>query len=274
MVGTIKVVGGGGGGGATGATGPTPATGPTGASGPTGATGDHGGGHAEVTTTVVAQGIAFDTSTITLAADTETVITFDNRDSAVQHNIAIYTDSSMTEELFFGELVTGPATVEYAIPPLAAGEYYFVCIVHPNMNGTVVVSAAGGGGEPATGATGGGGATGGATTGATGGGSSGASGAGGTAEPSTVVAQNLAFDTSTISLPAGRAATLTFDNRDAGVQHNIVIATDSTLSTQLFSGDLITGPATVEYQIPALDAGEYYFLCLVHPNMNGTVTVA
>ena len=92
-----------------------------------------------MTTTVVAEAIAFDTATITLAADVENVVTFDNRDAGIQHNIAIYTDSSMTEELFFGELVTGPVTVEYAIPPLPAGEYYFVCIVHPNMNGTVVV---------------------------------------------------------------------------------------------------------------------------------------
>jgi plastocyanin len=89
-----------------------------------------------------------------------------------------------------------------------------------------------------------------------------------------VVAQNLAFDTATIALPAGQEATLAFDNRDAGVQHNILIATDSSLTTQLFSGELITGPATADYFIPALEAGEYYFLCLVHPNMNGTVTVA
>jgi len=45
----------------------------------------------------------------------------------------------MTDELFNGDLITGVASVEYTIPPLPAGEYFFVCIVHPNMNGTVVV---------------------------------------------------------------------------------------------------------------------------------------
>jgi plastocyanin len=29
--------------------------------------------------------------------------------------------------------------VDYEIPPLPPGEYYFLCIVHPDMNGTVVV---------------------------------------------------------------------------------------------------------------------------------------
>jgi len=214
---------------------------------------------------VVAQDIAFDTSTIELVADVPSTITFENRDAGVQHNIAIYTDSTLAEELFNGELITGPDTVQYPIPPLAVGEYYFQCVVHPAMNGTVVVSAEGGG-EPPVGET--------APlepTGATGGEPP---SAGGVAEPSTVVAQNVAFDTNTIALPAGQLATITFDNRDAGVQHNIMITTDDTLTTVLFNGELITGPATIEYQIPPIDAGEYYFLCLVHPTMNGTVTVA
>ena len=213
---------------------------------------------------VVAQDIAFDTSTIELVADVPSTITFENRDAGVQHNIAIYTDSTLAEELFNGELITGPDTVQYPIPPLAAGEYYFQCVVHPAMNGTVVVSAEGDS-EPPKGET--------APvepTEATGGEPP---SAGGVAEPSTVVALNLAFDTSTISLAAGAPATITFDNRDAGVQHNMMITTDDTLTTVLFNGELITGPATIEYQIPPIDAGEYYFLCLVHPTMNGTVTV-
>ncbi len=41
--------------------------------------------------------------------------------------------------------MTGPATAEYAVPPLPAGEYYFQCDVHPTMNGTVVDGPAGGG---------------------------------------------------------------------------------------------------------------------------------
>jgi plastocyanin len=88
--------------------------------------------------TVVAQGIAFDTDTISLPADQRSTLTFDNRDT-VPHNIAIYTDNSLSEALFQGEIVTGPTTAQYEIPPSPAGEYYFQCDVHPTMNGTVTV---------------------------------------------------------------------------------------------------------------------------------------
>lgn len=89
--------------------------------------------------TIVAENIAFDTSLIELVADTPTTITMDNRDAGVQHNVAIYADDSRSEELFNGELFTGPGTIGYQIPALPPGEYYFLCIVHPNMNGTVRV---------------------------------------------------------------------------------------------------------------------------------------
>jgi plastocyanin len=89
---------------------------------------------------VTAQNIAFDTDTIDLPADTETTITFDNQDSGVQHNIAIFTDDTLSEDLFRGDVITGPDTIDYPIPPLEAGEYYFHCDVHPDMNGTVVVA--------------------------------------------------------------------------------------------------------------------------------------
>jgi hypothetical protein len=87
--------------------------------GASGATGPGGGG-----VTVVAQNIAFDTSTIQLEP-VPTTITFENRDAGVQHDIAIYSDSSLADELFNGELVTGPATVDYDVPALPPGEHYF-----------------------------------------------------------------------------------------------------------------------------------------------------
>ncbi len=40
-----------------------------------------------------------------------------------------------------------------------------------------------------------------------------------------MVAKDIAFDTDAIALPAETATTITFDNEDAGVPHNIAIFT-------------------------------------------------
>ncbi len=72
---------------------------------------------------------------------------------------------------------------------------------------------------------------------------------------------------------AGKPTTLTFDNEDAGVTHNIAIYKDDSLSEALFQGKQFPGIATEEYQIPALEPGTYYFHCDVHPTMSGTVVV-
>ena len=205
--------------------------------------------------TVVAQGVAYtDGKCIEVPAGQPFTITFDNRDAGVQHNIQIFPGADTTgSPAFQGDLVTGAAQIDYQVPALDAGEYAFNCIVHPTMVGTVKVvgAGAGGGGE----AQGGGGATGAVT----------------------VTAQNLAFDTSTITLAAGQGNTITFSNQDAGVQHNIAIYTanpaDDPNAKPLFQGDLVTGPATVDYEVPPLDAGQYYFFCVVHPTMNGSVVV-
>ena len=41
----------------------------------------------------------------------------------------------------------------------------------------------------------------------------------------------------------------------------------------VFKGDLFNGVETRTYDVPALTAGAYPFLCTVHPNMAGTLTV-
>jgi len=86
-----------------------------------------------------------------------------------------------------------------------------------------------------------------------------------------LAAQNISFDQSTLSAPAGQAWILKFTNNDAGVTHNVAI-TDST-GQQVFKGEIFPGPNTREYPIPALPAGTYTFACSVHPQMTGTLTV-
>ena len=41
----------------------------------------------------------------------------------------------------------------------------------------------------------------------------------------------------------------------------------------MFLGATITGVATTAYQVQALPAGSYTFVCTIHPNMTGTLTV-
>ena len=36
---------------------------------------------------------------------------------------------------------------------------------------------------------------------------------------------------------------------------------------------MLNGPAETDYQVPALAAGSYPFVCIVHSNMTGTITV-
>lgn len=89
---------------------------------------------------VSAAGVAFDTTELSLPADEETTITFNNDDS-VDHNISIYEEQG-GNELFKGEIIGGGSSVDYAVPALPEGEYYFQCDIHPAMNGAAVVAAA------------------------------------------------------------------------------------------------------------------------------------
>ena len=86
-----------------------------------------------------------------------------------------------------------------------------------------------------------------------------------------IVAVAVAFDTAAIEAPAGEGFVIEFDNQDNGIPHDVDIVDAG--GTKVFDGEIITGPDTVTYQVPALEAGEYTFICSVHPNMTGTLTV-
>jgi len=85
-----------------------------------------------------------------------------------------------------------------------------------------------------------------------------------------LVAQGIRFAPTELTAPAGRPFTVAFDNRDA-VPHNLEIR-DAT-GKPLFIGDIVRGPAVVVYDVPSLPAGQYPFICTVHPAMTGTLTV-
>jgi plastocyanin len=84
------------------------------------------------------------------------------------------------------------------------------------------------------------------------------------------------FDVDELSAPAGEPFTVTFDNRDTGVPHNwaLYVSEDDAGDTDkaIAATEIESAPDTQSVVVPALDPGEYYFQCDVHPNMNGTLT--
>jgi plastocyanin/mono/diheme cytochrome c family protein len=82
------------------------------------------------------------------------------------------------------------------------------------------------------------------------------------------------FDPTTLEAKANTAFTLTFDNQDTGVVHNVVIQKPDGTPVSMGDTTFFAGPAKKSYAVPALAAGTYKFICQVHPTtMTGTLTV-
>jgi len=87
-----------------------------------------------VTGRVIGLDSQFEPTELTADADTESVITFDNQDAGVAHNIAI------TGTEFGTPIANGPVEQQLTFT-LPAGVYPFICEVHPgDMTGTLTVS--------------------------------------------------------------------------------------------------------------------------------------
>jgi plastocyanin len=191
------------------------------------------------------------------------------RDAVIEYRLTVRADRTghldnppaprfpwATLGIFAGLLVVAVVVGTGTFPPKAGG-------------GAPTVSAApGGGGSPASAAPGG------AASAAPGGGASAAPGGAGGSGPSiALVASGIAYDQADLTAPAGTAFTIAFDNQDAGIPHNVSIHEGSATGTAVFTGDIVTGVAQKAYAVPALKAGTYAFVCSVHPNMVGTLTV-
>ena len=103
------------------------------------------GGAPSGSVSIVAQGLAFNTDSISLSANTATTLSWDNEDAGTPHNLTIYQDSSLpadtsAKKLFTFEPVPGVSKKDFTIPGLPAGTYVFQCDVHPTMDGTVTVT--------------------------------------------------------------------------------------------------------------------------------------
>lgn len=90
-----------------------------------------------------------------------------------------------------------------------------------------------------------------------------------------IMAKNNAFNMSTITVPAGAQVTVNFDNQDSGVKHNVAFYTDSSASTTIYKGQVITGPNKTTYTFTAPSTpGTHFFRCDIHPaTMTGQFVV-
>jgi plastocyanin len=193
--------------------------------------------HAALAAPEGAASAGFSADALTVEAAVPIELEFDNQDPGVGHNVQIFDGpDDSAPSLFDGEVITGPAKIPYAVPPLSEGEYFFHCKIHPTtMTGTIKA----------------------------------AKGAGGIK----VVAQDTSFDTKEIDLPADTPSKLTFENKDP-FAHNLSIYEDDTASGEpLFTFEPFPGPAARTFDVPPIKAGDYYFHCDVHPTMEGTVVV-
>ena len=166
----------------------------------------------------------------------EADVTGHPRNAPVPH----YPSGTLT---FFGVVVIAALLVNYRILPPA------------DANGSAAAS-----GAPA------------ASAGPASGGAPGPAGSGPAADV-TIVASGVQYTTTSASAPAGKAFTIAFDNRDAGIPHNVSIHAGDATGNQVFLGKIVTGPVIEVYDVPALAAGTYTFVCSVHANMTGTLTV-
>jgi plastocyanin len=82
-----------------------------------------------------------------------------------------------------------------------------------------------------------------------------------------VTAKDMKFLEPEVTVPAGTPFELVLDNQE-GAPHNVAIF--DAAGSKVFAGEIVSS-TKVTYQVPALAAGSYPFICEVHPAMKATI---
>ena len=89
----------------------------------------------------------------------------------------------------------------------------------------------------------------------------------------TISAKNNTFDKDCLGAPAATPFTIAFNNQDYDI-HNVSIYDKNHGDKALFKGEVIYGPKTITYSVPAQAEGTYEFRCDPHADsMIGTFIV-
>lgn len=80
-----------------------------------------------------------------------------------------------------------------------------------------------------------------------------------------ILAKDIEFDPKCLAVEAGVPFTIALDNQDGGVPHNISISTDAEWADVPYTSETFNGIETRTFDVPAFDAGTYFFRCDVHP---------
>lgn len=84
-----------------------------------------------------------------------------------------------------------------------------------------------------------------------------------------ITAQGNVFTPATLTVKAGKAFGLTLDNKDSA-PHNVAIFKDASAAEGISIGEIVNSKSVAQ-QVPALEAGTYFFRCDVHREMIGTI---
>jgi plastocyanin len=89
----------------------------------------------------------------------------------------------------------------------------------------------------------------------------------------TIAARSNTFDSDCLAAPADTPFTIAFNNEDYDI-HNVSIYDKDHGDKELFKGEVIYGPKSITYSVPAQADGRYEFRCDPHADsMIGTFVV-